>query len=113
MLDKTVSLTPAKAGFWKLRSLSRAPALRARGAEDETTANVRSAAIVMLVAFAVFLALDSEGLRHVARDLPGNAVSDALVAAADRWHAAMQGIGLARLAPAIREGFETLRDIGW
>jgi hypothetical protein len=113
MVDNTV-FAADRSGFWRRRRFAAAPVpARVQRADAETLVNVRSAAVVMLIGFAVFLALDSEGLRHVARDLPGSAASDALVAAADRWHAAMQQVGLARIAPAVREAFETLRDIGW
>jgi hypothetical protein len=114
MVDDTLSLAPEKTGLWKHRALGRTPVLaRKRSMEDDTLVNVRGAIAIMLIGFCLFLLFDSDGLRHVARDLPGSAASDALVAAADRWHAVMDNAGLARVAPAARDAFERLRDIGW
>jgi hypothetical protein len=52
-------------------------------------------------------------MRHFSRDLPGNALTDTLVEAADQWHALMLRLGPARVQPALREAFDRLRDIGW
>lgn len=117
MVDDTVSLAPEKQGFWRRRSRSLLPIRRfaradARG-EGATLDNVRSAVLVMAVGFLLFAVFDTEGIRHFARDLPGNAVSDLLVAWADRWHALMLDLGPARVMPAVRDAFEAVRDLPW
>jgi hypothetical protein len=101
------TLTPAMAASLWQRML-RAPA---RGAE--TMANVAVAARAMAIAFAVFALFASAEMRHVARNLPGNAVSDVLVAAADRWHVMMGNLGPARVEPIVRNAFDALRDKRW
>ena len=64
----------------------------------------------MLVAFALFTLFELEGIRHFTRDLPGNAVTDVMVRGADRWHALMEDLGPARLEPAVRDGFDRVRQ---
>ena len=81
--------------------------------ESDTIANVRTATATMLIAFALFAVFASHGMCRVARDLPGNAVSDMLVAAADGWDALMQQLGPARLRPAVREALEAVRNVRW
>lgn len=81
--------------------------------EGDTPATVRRAALAMLIAFALFGVFDTAGLRHFTRDLPGNALTDRLVDAADHWHALMLDVGPARVGPAVREVFERLHDIRW
>lgn len=119
MVDETVVARETRPRwFWSRPSRSLKPALRfARPAEakarPDTAANARVAATAMLIAFALFLLFESQGLRHFARDLPGNAVTDKMVEAADRWHALMLQLGPARVQPAVRDTFERLRDIRW
>jgi hypothetical protein len=67
----------------------------------------------MLIAFAVFLVFESEGLRHFTRDLPGNAFTDLLVYGADHWHGLMERLGPAGLEPAACGVFESIRSIRW
>ena len=105
--------------FWFRPSRSLLPPLRrfARsaevGAKPNSAVNARSAAGAMLIAFAVFVVFESEGIRHFSRDLPGNAATDLMVQAADRWHALMERLGPAHVQPAVREQFEQIRDIRW
>lgn len=79
----------------------------------ETRANVRVAIVAMLIAFAVFAPFGSAGMRHAARNLPGNAVSDVIVDAADRWHFAMERLGPARLRDAVRNAIDDFRMAQW
>ncbi|MEJ2378286.1 MAG: hypothetical protein P8Y71_23845, partial [Pseudolabrys sp.] len=85
---------------WPSRSLLPVPRLAKREAEQarvpDTAANARTAGAAMLIAFTIFLVFESEGLRHFTRDLPGNAVTDVMVEAADSWHALMERLGPAR-----------------
>ena len=105
----------SRARHWVSRSLEPIRRIgRAKAADDpETMANVRGAAIAMLIAFAVFALFESEGIRHFTRDLPGNAMTDILVRGADRWHALMEDLGPARLEPAVRDNFDRIRLIRW
>ncbi len=80
---------------------------------DASTANARKAAAAMLTAFALFAVFYSQGAAHFARNLPGNAVTDVLVNAADAWHGLMMDMGPAHLAPAIRGLFQDLHDLSW
>ena len=104
-----------RARLWVSRSLRPIRRIgRSKAASDpESMANARRAAIAMLIAFAVFALFESEGIRHFARDLPGNAFTDVLVRGADHWHALMERLGPARLQPAVRDGFGWLRHIRW
>jgi hypothetical protein len=119
MVDETISYRRTKKDFWRWpsRSLLPVPRLARREAEQtrtpDTAGNVRTAAGAMLIAFALFLVFESEGLRHFTRDLPGNAVTDMLVEGADNWHALMERLGPARLEPAIRETFDQVRKTRW
>lgn len=83
------------------------------GARPDTAVNVRRAAIAMAVGFVLFALFESNGIRHVTRNLPGNHVSDVLVEAADQWHALMLQLGPARVGPAVWSAFEDLRSLNW
>ena len=119
MVDETFSYRESKKRFWRgpSRSLLPVPRLARRDAEKaaapDTAANARGAALAMLIAFALFLVFESEGLRHFTRDLPGNAATDVMVDAADRWHALMLRLGPAHVAPAVWDAFERLREARW
>ena len=119
MVDETFSYREPKKNFWRWpsRSLLPVPRLARREAEEartpDTPGNARTAASAMLIAFAIFLVFESEGLRHFTRDLPGNALTDAMVEAADSWHALMERLGPARVQPSVRQFFDRLRDIRW
>ena len=119
MVDQTLFYRETQKNFWRWpsRSLLPVPRLAKRAAEQgrtpDTAGNVRTAAAAMLIAFAIFLVFESDGLRHFTRDLPGNAVTDRLVEAADNWHALMRRLGPARLQPAVRETFDRVREIRW
>ncbi len=118
MVDETLSYREKK-NFWRWpsRSLLPVPRLAKREAErtraPDTLANARIAGAAMLIAFALFLLFESEGLRHFTRDLPGNAVTDLMVEGADHWHGLMERLGPAHVQPAVRSVFERLRDIRW
>ncbi len=119
MVDESISYRDTKETFWRWpsRSLLPVPRIAKREAEQgrapDTRGNVRTAAGAMLIAFAIFLVFESEGLRHFTRDLPGNAVTDLLVEGADSWHGLMERLGPARVQPAVREVFDALREIRW
>ena len=83
------------------------------GQRSDTAANVRSVALTIAVAVALLAVFNTSEMRSFARDLPGNAVTDVLVAGADRWHALMLALGPARLRPAVREMFSTIRAARW
>jgi len=83
------------------------------GHRSDTAANVRSVVLAMAVAAMLLAVFNSSELRVFARDLPGNAVTDMLVAGADRWHALMLDLGPARLRPAVRDTFSAVRSAGW
>lgn len=103
MSNEALHYAPAeRASFW------RAPA-----EGTDTLANVGVAIRAMTIAFVVFALFGSAEMRHVARNLPGNAVSDVLVEAADRWHIMMRHLGPALLQPAVRNAFDALRDKRW
>jgi hypothetical protein len=105
MSDETVTndaLPAVRATFW------RAPAIG-----TDTAANVGVAIRTMAVAFAVFALFGSSEMRHAARNLPGNAVSDVLVEGADRWHLLMQRLGPALVQPVVHNAFDKLRDKRW
>jgi hypothetical protein len=119
MVDETFSYREPKKNFWRWpsRSLLPVPRLARRAAEDarrtDSIANARVAAYAMLIAFALFIVFESEGIRHFTRDLPGCAVTDVMVEAADRWHAWMLRLGPARVQPAVRAAFDWARTIQW
>lgn len=119
MVDETLSYREIKKRFWRWPSLSLLPVPRLarraanKPAAPDTTANVRGAVLAMLIAFALFLVFGSRGLRHFTRDLPGNAVTDVMVNAADRWHALMLRLGPAHVAPAVWDAFEQVRRLRW
>lgn len=120
MVDDTLAYRETRARwFWSRPSRSLQPVLRrfARPAEQNgapgSARNARSAAGAMLIAFAVFLLFQSEGLQRFTRDLPGNAFTDMLVEGADRWHHLMERLGTAQVQPAVRDLFEHIRSIRW
>jgi hypothetical protein len=118
MVDETISYRDDKRFWrWPSRSLLPVPRLARRAADatgnPDSIANARTAAFAMLIAFGLFLVFESEGLRHFTRDLPGNAVTDVMVRAADRWDGLMQRLGPARVQPAIRAVFEEAQEIRW
>jgi hypothetical protein len=87
--------------------------MRAPATGDETMANVGVAIRAMMIAVLVFMLCGSAEMRHAARNLPGDAVSDLLVEAADGWHLMMQRLGPALIEPAVRNAFDSLRDKRW
>ena len=101
--------TPAPASFWQ--RIRRAPESGDKVAE--TRANVRVATGAMLIAFAIFALFGSADMRHAARNLPGNAVSDIMVEGADRWHAAMERLGPAKLRDIVRNAIDDFRMAQW
>ena len=117
MAHESVAFEETKQNFWDRPSRSLLPALRfgrtVEGKTPDSAGNARSAAAAMLIAFAIFALFDSQGIRHFSRDLPGNAFTDILVNKADQWHGLMQGLGTAKLAPAVKDRFDRLRDIRW
>ena len=115
MVDETFGYREQKKSFWRRSSRGLRPAVHgdSTGARSDSAANVRRAAFAMLVAFALCALFDSRGIRSFTRDLPGNAATDVMVAAADRWHALMQRLGSAAVAPAVREHFDRLREMHW
>jgi hypothetical protein len=114
---ESVAFEETKPGFWDKPSRSLLPALRfgrpAEGKAPDSAGNARTAAMAMLIAFAIFAVFDSQGARHFTRDLPGNAFTDILVNAADRWHGLMVRLGPAQVGPAVRDRFEQARHLGW
>jgi len=118
MVDQSLDTPRSRKYFWFRPSRSLLPALRrftrrSEFGKPDSAANARNAAAAMLIAFAVFLLFESEGIRHFTRDLPGNAVTDIMVQSADRWHKLMQRLGPAQVQPAIREVFERIRATRW
>jgi len=121
MVDDTLVYRETKTRwFWNRPSRSLLPVRRRfphsaerKGAPDDSTVNARRATGAMLIAFALFLVFESQGLRRFTRDLPGNALTDVLVHGADRWHELMERLGPAQVEPAIREVFERIRYIRW
>ena len=112
MVHDTLALGPRKSGWWKRRSRNGAPVLQAT-TENDTITNVRGAVVLMLIGVLILLTFDSEGLRHISRDLPANKLADAAISAADRWHALMLQAGPAHVAPGVHAAFEKLRGISW
>jgi len=121
MVDETLTYRETKTRwFWNRPSRSLLPVRRRflhsaerKGAPDDSAVNARRATGAMLIAFALFLVFESEGLRRFTRDLPGNAFTDMLVYNADRWHGLMERLGPARVQPAVREVLERIRYIRW
>jgi len=117
MANESVAFEDSKRGFWDRRSRSLEPARRfarsAEGKAPDSASNARTAAAAMLIAFALFALFNTQGIRHFARDLPGNAFTDLLVDAADKWHGMMERAGPAQVGPAVREQFERLRGLNW
>jgi hypothetical protein len=117
MVDQSLPSPRSRRYFWFRPSRSLLPPLRfartAEGSKPDSAANVRNTVVAMLIAFAVFFVFESEGIRHFARDLPGNAATDLMVRAADGWHALMERLGPAHVQPAVREQFERIRYLRW
>lgn len=99
----------AQTGLWQ--RIRRGPEAGDKAAE--TRANVRVAIGAMLIAFAIFALFGSADMRHAARNLPGNAVSDVMVDAADHWHAAMERLGPAKLRDIVRNAIDDFRMAQW
>ncbi len=114
---ESVAFEETRTGLFDRAFGGRWPAIRFRRTPDgkipDSAANARSAAFAMLIAFALFALFDSQGIRHFSRDLPGNAFTDLLVNAADKWHGLMVRLGPAQVQPAVRQNFERIRDFGW
>ncbi|HEU5018178.1 MAG TPA: hypothetical protein VFT69_09425, partial [Pseudolabrys sp.] len=102
-----------RARLWVSRSLEpiRRIGRKTATSDPASMANVRNTAVIMVIAFALFALFESEGIRHFARNLPGNAFTDILVRDADRWHALMERLGPAQVGPAVRDAFDWLRGI--
>ncbi|MGE0564020.1 MAG: hypothetical protein AB7O50_05845 [Pseudolabrys sp.] len=83
------------------------------GRTVDTPSNVRVATRAMLIAFAMFALFGSQNMRHAARDLPGNAASDLLVNAADRWHNTMLALGPAHARNHARDMLDKFRMAQW
>lgn len=86
---------------------------RPSGDAPDTVTNVRSVGLAIAVAAVLLAVFDSGELRMFCRDLPGNAVTDVLVAGADRWHALMLDLGPAHLRIAVRDVFDAIRSVRW
>jgi hypothetical protein len=81
--------------------------------QDATRANVRAAVIVFLTAGAVFALFGSGEMVSMSYDLPENAWTAPLVAAAERWHGAMEMLGTAGFSQSVRDAVADLRAIWW
>lgn len=86
---------------------------KAAATENATRQSIRRGVISMLVAAAVLLVFNSAGLRSWARGLPGNAVTDVLVEAADRWHGIMQRVGFATAMDVVQDAVAEFREQPW
>lgn len=117
MADDSISFRGAKPSIWTKPARGRLSIRNfirpAEAATPDSASNARTAAAAMLIAFALFALFDSQGIRHFTRDLPGNVFTDMLVNNADRWHALMEGLGPAKVAPALRHAFERVHKMGW
>ncbi len=121
MVDDTLAYRETKTRwFWNRPSRSLLPVRRRlphaterKGTPPDSAGNARRAAGAMLIAFALFLVFESEGLRRFSRDLPGNALTDLLVYNSDRWHGLMERLGPAQVQPAVRDVLERVRAIHW
>jgi hypothetical protein len=91
----------------RIGRLDRPPEAKA----PDTNANVRAAGFAMLIAFALMALFNSGGLRSFTRDLPGNWLTDELVMRADQWHELMVALGPAQARPAVRNLFDSFREI--
>lgn len=78
-----------------------------------TMSNIRRGLGAMLIATMLLGLFNSEGLTIYARDLPGNAFSDAVVALADDWHDLMLDLGLTRVTEVVREAFLSFKETEW
>ena len=100
---------PIPTGLWQ--RVKRRP--EASDKATETAVNVRTATWAMAIAFVIFAVFGSADMRHTSRNLPGNAVSDVLIEAADGWHAAMERLGPARLREIARGTLDDFRMAQW
>ena len=73
-------------------------------------ANVRAALIIFVTALAFMAIFLSDSLRTWAYDLPENAFTESVVAAAEQWHAWMEGIGAAEASAAVSSEVQALHD---
>ena len=73
-------------------------------------ANVRAALIIFVTALAFMAMFLSDSLRTWAYDLPENALTEQLVAAAERWHGWMEDIGAAAASAAVSSEVQALHD---
>lgn len=78
-----------------------------------TVSNVRRGLGAMLIAVAILALLNSNGFTTYARDLPGNAFTDWVVAMADQWNELMIATGLTNVADDIREIFLSFKELEW
>ena len=78
-----------------------------------TASNVRRGLGAMLIAVVILALLNSNGFTTYARDLPGNAFSDWVVAMADQWNELMIATGLTTVADDIREIFLSFKELEW
>lgn len=81
-----------------------------RGAISHIPLAARRAFLAMLIASALLLLFNSDGLRSYARDLPANAVSDTVVAFADDWHMMMTAIGFDQPKACVQDWMSMLRE---
>ena len=78
-----------------------------------TASNIRRGLGAMLIAVVFLAFLNSNGFTTYARDLPGNAFSDLVVAMADQWNELMSAAGLTTVADDIREIFLSFKEMEW
>lgn len=81
--------------------------------EDMTMSNFRRGLGAMLIAIVILALFNSAGFTTYARDLPGNAFSDRLVAVADRWDDIMIELGLTSVSEEVRRIFLDLKETQW
>ncbi|ARP98523.1 hypothetical protein [Pseudorhodoplanes sinuspersici] len=67
----------------------------------------------MLIAFVLMALFNSSDLRSFTRDLPGNWLTDQLVAYSDQWHELMLALGPAHAQPAVRDVFDDIHELRW
>jgi hypothetical protein len=113
MSEQSLVETSGARGWWSRLGRARPRALPSERAAADTRANVRRVAHAMLIAFALMALFNSSGLRSYVRDLPPGWIADQAVAGADGWHELMVALGPAELRPAVRELFESVRELQW
>ncbi len=84
-----------------------------KSSKDTTSVNVRAGIVIFIAAGAVFALFGSNELVSMAYDLPENAWTAPLVSTAEDWHQAMQALGPAAAAQAVRDAVAELRLFGW